>query len=127
MRLTLYEPTRLGYAYDRLVGLAAGEALRARAGQPLRRPGAGSLPPPVWEWTDDTEMACSVYWMLREAGGVERDRLAAAFAERCEPNRGHGVGALPSCAALADIATDNADFHEPRIIRLEVWVHLMSL
>jgi hypothetical protein len=39
-------------------------------------------------------MACSVYWMLRETGGVDRDRLAEVFADRCEPNRGYGVGAF---------------------------------
>jgi ADP-ribosylglycohydrolase len=30
----------------------------------------------------------------REARRVDRDRLAAVFADRCEPNRGYGVGAF---------------------------------
>jgi ADP-ribosylglycohydrolase len=97
MRVTLYATTRLGYAADSLAGLSVGDALGAQYFMPGRRYAdlaAGVLPPPVWEWTDDTEMACSVYWMVREAGSVDRDRLAAVFADRCEPNRGYGVGAF---------------------------------
>jgi ADP-ribosylglycohydrolase len=93
----LDEQTRLSYAADSLAGLSVGDALGAQYFMVGRRPAdllAGILPPPVWEWTDDTEMACSVTWMLREAGGIDPDRLAAAFAERCEPNRGYGAGAL---------------------------------
>jgi ADP-ribosylglycohydrolase len=97
MRVTLYEATRLGYAYDSLHGLSVGDALGAQYFMPGHRYAdlaEGRLPPPVWEWTDDTEMACSVLWMLREAGAVERDRLAEVFADRCEPNRGYGAGAF---------------------------------
>jgi ADP-ribosylglycohydrolase len=97
MRVTLYEATRLGYAYDSLLGLSVGDALGAQYFMPGRRYAdlaEGRLPPPLWEWTDDTEMACSVLWMLREAGAVERDRLAEVFADRCEPNRGYGAGAF---------------------------------
>jgi ADP-ribosylglycohydrolase len=32
--------------------------------------------------------------MLRETGRIDQDRLALAFAERCEPNRGYGLGAF---------------------------------
>jgi hypothetical protein len=39
-------------------------------------------------------MACSLVWMLAEAGRVDQDLLAGAFAQRCEPNRGYGVGAF---------------------------------
>lgn len=97
MRVTLFEAARLGYAADSLAGLSVGDALGAQYFMPGRRYAdlaAGILPPPVWEWTDDTEMACSVYWMVRDAGTVDRDRLAAVFADRCEPNRGYGVGAF---------------------------------
>jgi ADP-ribosylglycohydrolase len=97
MRVTLYAATRLGYAYDSLTGLSVGDALGAQYFMPGHRYAdlaAGRLPPPVWEWTDDTEMAYSVYWMLRETGGVDRGRLAEVFADRCEPNRGYGAGAF---------------------------------
>ena len=39
-------------------------------------------------------MACSVYWMLGAAGRIDSERLATAFADRCEPNRGYGAGAF---------------------------------
>ena len=64
MRTTLFEGTRLGYAADSLAGLSVGDALGEQFFQYGRRYAdlaAGDLPPPVWMWTDDTEMACSVY------------------------------------------------------------------
>jgi ADP-ribosylglycohydrolase len=97
MRVTLHEATRLGYAEDSLAGLSVGDALGAQYFTVGRRVSdllAGTVPPPVWEWTDDTEMACSVMWMLREAGHIDQDRLASVFASRCEPTRGYGAGAF---------------------------------
>ncbi len=97
MRITLSEATRLGYATDSVTGLSVGDALGAQyfmVGRKVEDLLAGVVPPPVWEWTDDTEMACSLVWMLAESGRVEQDRLAEAFAERCEPNRGYGAGAF---------------------------------
>jgi ADP-ribosylglycohydrolase len=97
MGIVLTESTRLGYAADSLVGLSVGDALGAQyfmVGRKVDDLLAGVVPPPVWEWTDDTEMACSLVWMLAEAGRVHQDLLAAAFAQRCEPNRGYGAGAF---------------------------------
>jgi ADP-ribosylglycohydrolase len=97
MRVTLHDTTRLAFAENSLNGLSVGDALGAQYFVPGNRVVdllAGTVPPPVWEWTDDTEMACSVVWMLREAGTIEPDTLAAVFAERCEPYRGYGVGAF---------------------------------
>jgi len=97
MRMVMTESTRLGYALDSLAGLSVGDALGAQyfmVGRKAEDLLAGVVPPPVWEWTDDTEMACSVVWMLAETGEIDQDRLAAAFAERCEPNRGYGAGAF---------------------------------
>ena len=97
MRMVMTESTRLGYALDSLAGLSVGDALGAQyfmVGRKVEDLLAGVVPPPVWEWTDDTEMACSVVWMLAETGDIDQDRLAAAFAERCEPNRGYGMGAF---------------------------------
>jgi ADP-ribosylglycohydrolase len=92
MRVTLHETTRLDYAADSLAGLSVGDSLGAQYFAPGRT--VGVIPPPVWEWTDDTEMACSIMWMLREAGRIDPDRLAFSFADRCEPYRGYGVGAF---------------------------------
>lgn len=97
MRMVLHEATRLAYAADSLAGLSVGDALGAQYFMVGRRVDdllAGVVPPPVWEWTDDTEMACSVFWMLQEKQHIDQDLLAQVFAERCEPNRGYGVGAF---------------------------------
>jgi ADP-ribosylglycohydrolase len=51
---------------------------------------ARSLPPVPWSWTDDTEMACSVYAVLCEHGCVDQDALAASFAARHDFDRGYG-------------------------------------
>ncbi len=39
-------------------------------------------------------MACSVYAEIRRRGSVDRDALADAFAQRCEPYRGYGPGTV---------------------------------
>lgn len=97
MTFTLFPDTRLTLARDSLTGLSVGDALGSQFFVPGRRPAdlaAGRLPAPPWPWTDDTEMACSVVAELDEAGRIDRDRLALAFAERCEPYRGYGPGAV---------------------------------
>ncbi|MEV4489374.1 ADP-ribosylglycohydrolase family protein [Micromonospora coxensis] len=97
MTFTLFPDARAALARDSLAGLSVGDALGSQFFVPGRRPGdmaAGRLPPPPWQWTDDTEMACSVVAELTEHGEVDRDRLALAFAHRCEPYRGYGPGAV---------------------------------
>ncbi|MEH1014446.1 ADP-ribosylglycohydrolase family protein [Micromonospora sp. CPCC 206060] len=98
MTRTLSETARLRLCQDSLVGLSVGDALGAQFFVPGRSPAdllAGRVPPPPWEWTDDTHMACSVVTELRErAGAIDADRLAAAFADRCDPYRGYGPGAV---------------------------------
>ncbi|MFC3501830.1 ADP-ribosylglycohydrolase family protein [Micromonospora krabiensis] len=97
MSFTLFADTRLTLARDSLAGLSVGDALGSQFFVPGRQPAdlaAGRLPPPPWEWTDDTEMACSVVAELSDAGHIDQDRLALAFAERCEPYRGYGPGAV---------------------------------
>ncbi|WP_245617375.1 ADP-ribosylglycohydrolase family protein [Amycolatopsis taiwanensis] len=84
-------------AYDSLDGLSVGDALGAQffvPGRSFSDFAAGWLPENPWEWTDDTEMACSVVTELRDHGKVGQDRLAAAFADRCEPYRGYGPGSV---------------------------------
>ncbi|MGR6318545.1 ADP-ribosylglycohydrolase family protein [Micromonospora soli] len=97
MTFTLFPDTRLTLARDALAGLSVGDALGAQFFVPGRHPAdlaAGRLPAPPWPWTDDTEMACSVVAELNETGRIDRDRLALAFAEHCEPYRGYGPGAV---------------------------------
>ncbi|MFI6044032.1 ADP-ribosylglycohydrolase family protein [Nocardia sp. NPDC051321] len=55
---------------------------------------AGRPPAAPWPWTDDTEMACSVYSEIRGRGHIDQDALAAVFADRCEPYRGYGAGTV---------------------------------
>lgn len=84
-------------SFDSLEGLSVGDALGAQffvPGRSIPDLLAGRPPAPPWQWTDDTEMACSVYAEIRERGRVDRDALAAAFAERCEPYRGYGPGTV---------------------------------
>ncbi|MBL6279406.1 ADP-ribosylglycohydrolase family protein [Micromonospora fiedleri] len=97
MTFTLYPDTRLTLARDSLAGLSVGDALGSQFFVPGRQPAdlaAGLLPPAPWQWTDDTEMACSVLAALAQTGSIDRDALAVAFAERCEPYRGYGPGAV---------------------------------
>ncbi|TDB77676.1 ADP-ribosylglycohydrolase family protein [Micromonospora sp. KC723] len=97
MTFTLFPDARLALARDSLAGLSVGDALGSQFLVPGRHAAdlaADRLPPPPWRWTDDTEMACSVLAELAAHGGVDRDRLALAFAERCEPYRGYGPGAV---------------------------------
>ncbi len=55
----------------------------------------GRLPPPPWNWTDDTMMALSIVDELMMDGEIDMDRLAKRYAERyiVEPWRGYGGGA----------------------------------
>jgi ADP-ribosylglycohydrolase len=97
MTVVLYEPARLDLCYDSLDGLSVGDALGAQffmLGRSLADLAAGTPPAAPWEWTDDTHMACSIVAELREHGEIDQDRLAGVFAQRCEPYRGYGAGAV---------------------------------
>ena len=89
--------TRLDLAFDSLTGLSVGDALGAQyfvPGHSFADLAAGRLPAAPWEWTDDTEMACTVLTELAEHHEIDQDALAATFADRCEPYRGYGPGAV---------------------------------
>ncbi|MFI6481003.1 ADP-ribosylglycohydrolase family protein [Nonomuraea sp. NPDC050663] len=75
-----------------LRGLAVGDALGSQFFVPAHLPHLAdrALPPAPWQWTDDTEMACSVYRVLMDHGGVDQDALAAGFAEHHDFDRGYG-------------------------------------
>ncbi|WP_334027791.1 ADP-ribosylglycohydrolase family protein [Nocardia terpenica] len=79
--------------FDSLDGLSVGDALGQEfpvLGRSIPQLRAGDLPPRRWRWTDDTEMACSVVTELCARGGIDQDRLAAAFAQRFDPSRAYG-------------------------------------
>jgi ADP-ribosylglycohydrolase len=61
------------------------------------------LPPPVWTYTDDTEMALGIVEILESCGTIEQDLLATVFSKRYSQNpyRGYGAGAHD---ILGDIA-----------------------
>ncbi|WP_344872154.1 ADP-ribosylglycohydrolase family protein, partial [Nonomuraea antimicrobica] len=82
----------LARATASLHGLLVGDALGSQFfvpanGQALRE---RTLPPGPWQWTDDTEMACSVHQVLAGRGRVDQDLLARAFADHHDFDRGYG-------------------------------------
>jgi ADP-ribosylglycohydrolase len=79
-------------ALGSLSGLAVGDALGSQFFVPSNRRArlARELPPGTWSWTDDTEMACSVYLVLDEQGQIDQDALAHSFAVRHDFDRGYG-------------------------------------
>ncbi|MDX3101145.1 ADP-ribosylglycohydrolase family protein [Nonomuraea angiospora] len=82
----------LARAAASLHGLALGDAFGSQFFLPTNRHALSSrLPPPSpWQWTDDTEMACSVYRVLADHGTIDQDELAASFATRHDFDRGYG-------------------------------------
>ncbi|UGY94023.1 ADP-ribosylglycohydrolase family protein [Streptomyces gobiensis] len=105
------DPARRDRALASLRGLSVGDALGSQffvpAHYPLLR--RGELPPAPWQWTDDTEMACSVVAVLDTRGAADQDALAAAFAEHYDVDRGYGpmVDRM-----LRQIAQEGADWRE---------------
>ncbi|MFB9238115.1 ADP-ribosylglycohydrolase family protein [Plantactinospora siamensis] len=103
--------TYLDLCRDSLDGLSVGDALGAQffvPGTSYAELVAGRPPLAPWPWTDDTEMACSVVSELRTWGDIDPDRLAAAFAQRYEPYRGYGGGAV----VLLHQIRDGADWRQ---------------
>ncbi|GAB3978945.1 ADP-ribosylglycohydrolase family protein [Actinoallomurus acanthiterrae] len=90
---------------DSLAGLSVGDAFGAQFFAAENRPlilDETAVPPAPWPWTDDTEMACNLVDVLRRHGEVDRDALAAAFADRYDPYRGYGPGTVVLLRALRD-------------------------
>ncbi|MCF6523939.1 ADP-ribosylglycohydrolase family protein [Streptomyces sp. JJ36] len=94
-----------------LHGLAVGDALGSQFFVPanLSRLRRRALPPSPWQWTDDTEMACSVVAVLAERGTVDQDALATAFATRHDVDRGYGPAVN---RMLRQIRQEGADWRE---------------
>ncbi|WP_030709619.1 ADP-ribosylglycohydrolase family protein [Streptomyces sp. NRRL F-2580] len=85
---------RYARAMSSLRGLALGDALGSQYFVPVNYPllkrrelpsGTGT-----WQWTDDTEMACSVVAVLAEHGRIDQDALALSFAHHHDFDRGYG-------------------------------------
>lgn len=85
---------RRSRAVASLHGLAVGDALGSCFFVPGNLPALESriLPADPWWWTDDTEMACSVFAVLDRLGRVDQDALAASFAAHHDFDRGYGAG-----------------------------------
>jgi ADP-ribosylglycohydrolase len=76
-----------------LEGLALGDAFGEQFFNPANHHHleARTLPPGPWRWTDDTEMACSVYAELVEHGEIRPDSLITRFAQHHDPARGYSA------------------------------------
>ncbi|MBI1371716.1 MAG: ADP-ribosylglycohydrolase family protein [Phycisphaera sp.] len=90
--------TRLIRAQTALDGLSVGDAFGQLFFDPsvwMHYLPTRSTPETPWRWTDDTEMAISIMSVLRDHKHIDRDVLAARFAERydADSHRGYGAGA----------------------------------
>ncbi|MFD0691624.1 ADP-ribosylglycohydrolase family protein [Actinomadura fibrosa] len=97
-------------AHASLLALAVGDALGSQFFVPENRPAfeAQEPPPGPWQWTDDTEMAASVYLVLTRHGTIDQDALAASFAERHDFDRGYG----PSTGRLLRLVREGGDWRK---------------
>lgn len=88
---------------DSLNGLSVGDALGAQfpiLGTSVPELLAGRVAGRQWNWTDDTEMACSVAGELCEHGEIDQDRLAVAFARRLDRSRDYGFFAVDTLSRI---------------------------
>ncbi|MFI1004571.1 ADP-ribosylglycohydrolase family protein [Streptomyces galbus] len=93
-----------------LRGLAVGDALGSQFFVPVNVPllKRRELPPGPWQWTDDTEMACSVVAVLAEHGRIDQDALAHSFAAHHDFDRGYG----PAVNRLLRLVREGGDWRE---------------
>lgn len=101
----MVESDRADRARLSLEGLALGDAygMHFEFDSSVDRPGSITNPPlPAgpWRYTDDTEMALSIYALLRAEGRIDPERLAESFARRFTYARGYGSGASKLLEAL---------------------------
>lgn len=89
---------RIARAMRSLQGLAVGDCLGERFFGPpdaaVRRIEGRQMPKAPWGYTDDTEMALSVFAILRDHKRIDQDKLAMAFSQRMDRNRGYGRSAF---------------------------------
>jgi ADP-ribosylglycohydrolase len=65
-------------------------------------------PPGPWQWTDDTEMACSVVAVLAAHQRIDQDELARSFAVHHDFDRGYG----PAVNRLLRLVREGGDWRE---------------
>ncbi|MEU9558460.1 ADP-ribosylglycohydrolase family protein [Streptomyces fumanus] len=84
---------RLDRALASLRGLSVGDALGSQFFVPAHYPllKRREVPSGPWQWTDDTEMACSVVAVLADHQRIDQDALARSFAEHHDFDRGYGA------------------------------------
>ncbi|MGW0577774.1 ADP-ribosylglycohydrolase family protein [Streptomyces sp. NPDC002920] len=101
---------RLERALISLRGLAVGDALGSQFFVPANYPllMRRELPAGPWQWTDDTEMACSVVAVLAAHHRIDQDALARSFAQRHDFDRGYG----PAVNRLLRLVREGADWRE---------------
>ncbi|MGW1809431.1 ADP-ribosylglycohydrolase family protein [Streptomyces sp. NPDC002078] len=93
-----------------LRGLAVGDALGSQFFVPANYPllKRRALPAGPWQWTDDTEMACSVVAVLAAHRRIDQDALARSFAEHHDFDRGYG----PAVNRLLRLVREGEDWRE---------------
>ncbi|MEU4145950.1 ADP-ribosylglycohydrolase family protein [Streptomyces parvulus] len=101
---------RLDRALSSLRGLSVGDALGSQFFVPANYPllKRRELPPGTWQWTDDTEMACSVVSVLATHLRVDQDALALSFAHHHDFDRGYG----PAVNRLLRLVREGGDWRE---------------
>ncbi|GAA0575853.1 ADP-ribosylglycohydrolase family protein [Streptomyces crystallinus] len=102
--------SRFERALASLRGLAVGDALGSQFFVPANYPllKRRELPAGPWQWTDDTEMACSVLAVLAASGRIDQDRLARSFAEHHDFDRGYG----PAVNRMLRLIREGGDWRE---------------
>ncbi|OKI08003.1 hypothetical protein A6A06_34630 [Streptomyces sp. CB02923] len=101
---------RFERALRSLRGLSLGDALGSQFFVPANYPALKrrELPSSPWQWTDDTEMACSVVAVLAEHGRIDQDVLARSFADRHDFDRGYG----PAVNRMLRLIREGGDWRE---------------
>ncbi|WP_031080698.1 ADP-ribosylglycohydrolase family protein, partial [Streptomyces sp. NRRL WC-3549] len=101
---------RFERALASLRGLSVGDALGSQFFVPANYPllKERELPPGPWQWTDDTEMACSVLAVLAGHHRVDQDALAESFARHHDFDRGYG----PAVNRLLRLVREGGDWRQ---------------
>ncbi|WP_030220827.1 ADP-ribosylglycohydrolase family protein [Streptomyces bikiniensis] len=101
---------RFDRALASLRGLSVGDALGSQFFVPVHYPllKRRELPPGPWQWTDDTEMACSVLAVLARHDRIDQDALALSFAHHHDFDRGYG----PAVNRMLRLVREGGDWRE---------------